>query len=229
MLSHFLRAGSQKIIFVASATGGATNSSATSTSVTLPSSIRANDVIFIFAEVGNSNSATPSTFTTPSGYTLINAATASNTGAADSDASSLYYKVAAAGDAGATLTITHTTGNQRSIIAAVFRPLKGGTTTVTTASVNSYGVVTASGTAANPPNQTITSGSGTPPLIAFAAYVNCATRGFTPTQTAEITNPAISGRQLRWRIFGPSSTNVTVTGTTTSTDVIMQSFYMRLT
>lgn len=234
MLSHALRAiqraaGGITISFVASTTGGASNSSATSTSVVLSSSIQANDIILIFAQVGNSNSATASTFTTPTGYTLINAATASNTGAADSDASSLFYKVAVSGDAGATLTISHTTGNYRSIIAAVFRTTKGSTPTITNSSINSYGVVTASGTAANPSSQTVTSGSGNAPLIVFGAYVNAATRTFTPAQDAELTNASVSGRQLRYKIYNSSPANVTVASTTTSTDVTLQSFYMAIT
>jgi hypothetical protein len=233
MLSHALKAiqraaGTITVSFVASATGGASASRATTTSVTIPATTQTNDIIFLFAEIGDSATATAPTITTPTGYTLINSAAGTNIAAADSDRSSLFYKVAVSGDAGSTLTVTHASGDYRSLIIAVFRTTKGSAPTVTNSSINSYGVVTASGTAANPSNQTVTSSSGAVPLIVFGAYVNTATRTFSPTQDAELTNASVSGRVLRYKIYNASPANVTVGATTTSTAVVLQSFYMAL-
>lgn len=221
-----LPVGSKTITFVASAVVQASNTNGTSTSVTLPASIQENDIIVVFCETGTSNSATAPTQTTPTGYTLIDSAVASNTPQADAGRSNLYHKIAVSSDAGATLTITHGTSNFRATIVAVFRASPQSYPIINIRSINSYGVTTTTTQAANPPNQTVTSSSGVAPLIVFGAYSNYATRTFTPTQDGDITST--NTRSLRYKIYNSSPVDVTVGSTTTGTVVTMQSFYMEI-
>lgn len=223
------RAKGPALRFIASANTGAAGSSATSTSATIPSSTLENDIIVVYVSIGNSNSATPPTVTTPTDYTLIGSATASNTPSVDAEALQVYYKVAVAADAGATLTISHGSGNYRAIIIAIFRPLKQGTPTVSTGSVNTYGVTTTTSTASNPSNQTVTASSGASPLIVFGAYLNTSTRSFSPTQDAELT-PSISNRHFRYKIYNAFPADVTVGATAgTNTTILLISFYLSIT
>jgi hypothetical protein len=224
MLSHVLRAvriarsGSFTLSFVNSAIFSVNNSNGTSSSITIPAATQANDIIVVYYTTGNSNSATPPTQTTPTGYTLINSVTASNAGASDAERANLYFKVAVSGDAGATLTISNSTANYRAICLGVFRTTKGSAPTITTASINSFGGTSSA------PSQTVTSSTGTPPLLVFASFNNTNTRGFTPTQDGTITTA--NTRVLMYKIYNSSPANVTVTSTISATTTCMQSFYM---
>jgi hypothetical protein len=206
------------ISFVSSAIFSVNSSDGTSSAVTLPAAIQANDIIVVYCTTGNSNSSTPPTQTTPSGYTLIDAVTASSAGAIDAERANLYHKVAVSGDAGATLTITSSTSDYRAICVAVFRTTKGSAPTITNASINSAG-----GTA-NLANQTVTAGSGVAPLIVFGAYVNTSTRTFTPTQDGEVVTS--NTRVLRYKIYNSAPANTTVGSTIDASTICMQSFYM---
>jgi hypothetical protein len=224
MLSHALRASMVQrnttftISFVNSAIFSINNSNGTSSSVTLPAAIQANDIIVVYCTTGNSNSATPPTQTTPSGYTLINSVTASSSGSVDAERANLYFKIAVSGDAGATLTISHSTANFRAICVGVFRTTKGSAPTITNASINSFGGTSSA------PNQTVTAGSGAVPLIVFASFNNTSSRSFTPTQGGTITTA--NTRVLMYRIYNSSPANTTVTSTISASTTCMQSFYM---
>ena len=204
--------------FVGSAIYSVSASSGTTSPVVLPATIQENDIIVVYCTTGSSLSATPPTQTTPSGYTLINSVTASSVPNADAEAAYLYYKIAVAGDAGSTLTITSTTSDYRAICVAVFRTNKGSAPIITNASINSAGGTT------NLANQTVTSGSGAVPLIVFGLYVNTATQTFTPTQDGTITTA--NTRILRYKIYNSSPADVTVGSTISATTICMQSFYM---
>jgi hypothetical protein len=214
----FTISGDVSISFVSSAIYSVSDSSGTTSPVVLPAGIQENDIIVVYCTTGSSTSSTPPTQTTPSGYTLINSVTASSVPNVDAEAAYLYYKIAVAGDAGATLTITSSTSDYRAICVAVFRTTKGSAPIITNASINSAG-----GTA-NLANQTVTSSLGAVPLIVFAAYVNTATRTFTPTQTGEVVTA--NTRVLRYGIYNSSPVNVTVGSTISATTICMQSFYM---
>ena len=208
------------ISFVSSAIYSVNASTGTSSPVTLPATIQENDIIVVYCTTGDSNTSTPPTQNTPSGYTLIDTASAGNVGAADAERAHLYYKVAVSGDAGATLTITSSSSNYRAICVGVFRTTKGSAPTITNASINSAG-----GTA-NLANQTVTAGSGVAPLIVFAAYVNTSTRTFTPAQDGDITTA--NTRVLRYKIYNSSPANTTVGSTISAQVICMQSFYMQV-
>ena len=106
------------ISFVGSAVGS--SSPNTATTITLPT-LLADDLIIIAAAVGDTaNNGIPA----PSGYTRVRgvAATLYSNDVADTNLD-LYYKIAVAGDSGATVTLTATGGTNASNagVAVVFR------------------------------------------------------------------------------------------------------------
>lgn len=232
MLSHALRARatlqrqqSFTISFVSSATNGVAGTNGTSTSVTLPSTIQANDILVIFCNVIDSNSSTPPSITTPSGYTLVNVQGSYNIPQADTESVGTYYKIAVSGDASSTLTISSGNGNYRSVTAIVFRTTKGSSPNISIASLNSYGSAVTSGSAPSPPNQTVTSGTGSAPLIVLASYVTLSTRTFTPTEDGEIAS-FNAGRYMRYRIYNSSPVDTLVGEVNNLTVTTLKSFYM---
>jgi hypothetical protein len=228
MRNHFLRAAAIKpftISFVTQATVQIGSITSTTTSITIPATVQANDIIVVQVFPGTSDFATPRTITTPTNYILINYVGAGNTLVADADSSGLYYKVAVSGDAGATLTVTHESANFRSINLQVFRTTLNRAPNVNIKNVYSYGVTTLVLNAANPPSTVITSGSGTPPLIAFAADGGVATRTLSPTADGTTTT---FNRNLSYKIYNTAPANISYSATTTARNVLTQTFYMEI-
>lgn len=174
----------------------------TTTSIAIPGTVQAGDLI-VFLDSGQSTSAPAPGDTYESGFTAI--ASAVSGGGTGTARVSLSCKIATGAEADG--SITGITGNgsfERSGLL-IFRgdaPIAS----MTAASVNNPG-----STDGNPAEQTVTSGSGTPPLVVLAVYRSTAAidpRGFSPAKDGEI-NP-VTSLYLAYRIYNASPANVAV-------------------
>ena len=114
-------------------------------------------------------------------------------------------------------------------IILVFRP----NTTPSSVTVNSLNNYADEGVLTSPANQTITSGSGTTPLIALALYQQTGagtitTRSFSPAQDGEVSGP-IHVSYIKYKIYNSSPSDITVGMTsTTGTARGLASFYLQV-
>lgn len=199
------------ISFVAS-----TNTS--SGTITVSNSARSGDFA-IFIDRDGRTVSTPPTLVTPSGWTLIDTIGVAVTGG--SSRASLFYRVLTSSDPGATVTGMNN-GFARKILL-VFRP-DVGASTITIASVAEY---MGNGTA----SQTVTSGSGSVPLVVIAhmatnTNTSLGTRSFSPTQDATVTNGAT--QEARYKIYNASPADVTAALSQSRGGNTLQSFYFSL-
>ena len=163
------------ISFIGSAVGS--SSPNTATTITLPT-LLADDVIIIAAAVGDTaNNGIPA----PTGYTRVPGVAATLYANDVNDTNlDLYYKIAVAGDSGATVTLTATGGTNASNagVAMVFR----GVDTTTPFDVNAATATAINTSAADPPSLDHGNPSGVWTVIA-------ASTGHTGGATATFTFP----------------------------------------
>lgn len=208
MLSHFLRAevGNSNSIFQI-----AFRSSATSTGSTIvaPSNIVAGDLLVLYDNVAGSapSSQVPSGFNTITDIPYL-----------ASRRAVCSYKIATGSEAGATLTGMSGSTTMAKILL-VFST--NGATAGTVKSIQSYY------DDGNPPAQTITSGSGTAPLL-VCGFIRSPTgsgNSMSPTQDGIILNGTV--HYGYYKIYNSSPSNVTFdTGTGNFTTLI--SFFIEV-
>ena len=194
------------------------------TTVTIPSSSKQGDFAILFD--GNLEN---ETFVTPSGWTSI--VTDHYTGGAASKAGvAISYKKLTLSDPGSTVTGI-STGGATNIdkILLVFRPDAGSISTITPTSINS------NITGVAPASQTITTSTGSSPLILFAnyyAYGAIATRGLTggTTSPTEISNGTGPGHYVKYAVLsGSNFSNRTASMSDSGSINSLQSFYIQFT
>jgi len=118
-------------------------------------------------------------------------------------------------------------GLTTSKIILVFRP----DTTPSSVTVNSLNNYADAGVLTNPANQTITSGSGTAPLVALALYQqtdagSITTRSFSPAADGEVNNGTIN--YIKYKIYNSAPSDITVGMTsTTGTARGLASYYLQ--
>jgi hypothetical protein len=197
----------------ASATGS--SGSAGNTTVTVPAGVIAGDLLVF---VDSADAPTPATGSVPAGFTLI------RTDNVGGGAQIVSYKIAVGNEAGTNIVGSTVSTQWRSCLF-VFRgnvPIK----TVTAAGVNGQA------TASDPTAQTITSGSGTPPLVAIADYrgTTPATRTFSRAADGTISNPAPNAgiTSASYKIYNSAPANISVDMTDEGLINILQSFYLAL-
>ena len=138
-------------------------------SYTLPSTVKAGDLIVLFAGTGDASISTDPGVTGPTGYTQILSDYFSSAATVDADHSSWWYKIATVTDANATLSYTSPDGgaNYRESSLYILRSSNGPVSSVSAGSVNYYGDKGVS-SATLPPTQTITTPSSAGAYLVFA-------------------------------------------------------------
>ena len=215
MLSHMLRAarvqrnvvGGLSIAFRTSATSSATT-------LTAPSTIVAGDLL-VWSE-NSVNTSTIPTSVVPTGFTSI-----SNNSVGTNRRIITAYKIAVSGDASSTIT-GMTTNNSLTKMLLVFS-----TNGATSASVFDIGYETTNN---DPTAQTITSGTGTPPLVSIG-YVRTGsgTYSMTPTEDGVVsTNDDVAGSFFVYKIYNSSPADVTVDATDGGNNNTINSFYIQV-
>jgi len=200
--------------------------------ITYPSAAsgaQAGDLLIVYY-----NSATDAVATPPSlsfaGSGLTQLASYNEYATAAADAGNIYigYKILTSADLGSTFTPT-TAGPYYVWSCSVFRLNNKSLTSVTSGSVTTNGNA---GTIATPSAQTITSSSGTAPLIALGFYSiegggNASASTMSPTQTGSVIQ--FTSHVLRYKIYNSSPQNVTCTYSSTGgTARGMASMYLSL-
>ena len=173
----------------------ASNTSGAQT-ISVPGGLQAGDLMVLFDYARNSAfSAPPNTI--PSGFTAIVAA--QNT---VQSRWNLSYKIAN----GSETSLSGLTGSAEiRKILAIFRPSTG---IITSVAVNDPDVQL---TDANPAAQTVTAGSGTPPLLVIAAYSSNSSispRTFSPAEDGELNRS--TKFYLKYKAYDSSPSNVSV-------------------
>jgi len=179
------------------------SSTSLTSTIDVPVGVVSGDLIVLLDVPLNSASPAPS-LVTPSGFT--------NSGINFIDSlnvrrMALSFKIASGSEGGTTLTgMNGSTANNKSLL--VFR----GNIPFVTATVLDVGTQATDG---NPTAQTVTSGSGTVPLIVFGCYRSQGdidprtfTQGGSPAKDGEI-NPNTFG-YLAWKIFNQSPSDIVV-------------------
>ena len=209
MLSHPLRAArvqrSLSIAFRSSA-------NSTTTTLTAPSDIVAGDLLIWY-----DNSLNFSTFPTavvPTGFTQISTTTNATNRRIIS-----AYKIAVGGDASATIT------GMSFLNAGVKGLIVFSTNGATSAAVFDADIQNTDG---DPTAQTVTSSSGTPPLVVIGLIRNqTANYSMTPTEDGVATFSA--GQQFGlYKIYNSSPANVTVDTNDGGNNNLINSFYMQV-
>jgi hypothetical protein len=178
------------------------SNSNTSTSISVPGTLIAGDLI-VFAEGAQNSSAPAPADTYESGFTAIASAVSGNgTGAARV---SLSCKIATGAEAGGSITgITGSGSFERSCLL-IFRP-DSPIASMSVASVNNPGADDN-----DPPAQTVTAASGTPPLVVLGLYRSSGsvtTRTMSPAKDNEIT--PVNTFYLAWKVYNSSPADVSV-------------------
>ena len=170
----------------------------TTTSITVPATVQAGDLLIYSSTARNTTTAIPTTPTMTGWSNTVNVALGTTLGIRQV----VYYKVAVAGDASSTITNMSGTGATGTVLM-VYRPDKA----ITSVSTNwgTGGQATDSAVT----NQTLTmSGTYTGPFISIANYASTAAvlvRGSTTTATAE-SNPNTSFYVKRFEALNSSTT-----------------------
>jgi hypothetical protein len=170
-----------------------------------------------------------SAFTNPWNFQNILSNSAYSTASVDVDGYRMNYLVAPDSTISGT-TPSYTADNSAtatSNMILVFRP----NTTSSNITVNSLNNYADTGTLTTPASQTITSGSGTSPLVALALYEQCGggsitTRSFSPAEDDEVTSG--TSRFIKYKIYNSAPSNITV-GMTSSSGTArgLASFYLQ--
>lgn len=196
----------------------ASSTSASGSSVTLPAGIAAGDLIVVFNKAVAGFGGVPSTVV-PTGFTSIINTSASGSPAGNDARCIASYKLANGSEGGSSVA-----GMSGSFIALIFRPNF-------TASAITPKSTAGEITSGNPALQTVTSGTGTVPLIVFGFYgqsINSiTTRTFSPAADAEVA----AGSNLtfaKYKIYnaGASSSNHSVDMNDDGDFNMLQSFYL---
>lgn len=183
-------------------------------SIVAPSGIQTGDLLVLYDYKGVTVS-----IAAPSGFTTI------TSDATATGRTTISYKIADGTESGTTITGMGGTNGATSMILAVFRgniPI----TSVTPASTAEQKTDSA------PTNQTVTSGSGTPPLVVIATYENSASgsaispRGFSPAADGEITT-GNTHHFLDYKIYNSSPANITASMGDFGTSNMLASFYLQ--
>ena len=188
-----------------------TSSQTTTTTLTAPADIQAGDFLVILQRASSYPGGTPSTVT-PSGFS--EAVNTNGTGAGVNTRQILNYKIADGTEASANFTIMNGSDSG-------YDPDERGLFLVFRANVPlaSASLQDPDGqfTTGNPTAQTITSGSGTPPLIAigtYGAFNSITTPTMSPTEdgTVSSTTTGTNDISLKYKIYnvGDSPANVSV-------------------
>ena len=192
------------------------------TTVTIPSSSKEGDFAILFD--GNLGT---ETFVTPSGWTSIVTDHYAGGGRAGV---AISYKKLTLSDPGSTVTGISTVGATNvDKILLVFRPDAGSISTITPTSINS------DITGVAPASQTITTSTGSSPLILFANYYadsGIAPRGLTGGQTSptEISNGTNPGHYVKYTVLsGSDFSNRTASMSDSGNRNSLQSFYIQFT
>jgi hypothetical protein len=212
VLSHPLRAARVQrnvlsIAFRTSATSSATT-------LTAPSTIVAGDLL-VWSE-NSVNLSTIPTSVVPTGFTSI-----SNNTVGTNRRIITAYKIADSGDASSTIT-GMTTNNALTKMLLVFS-----TNGATSASVFDIEYETTNN---DPAAQTITSGSGTPPLVSIGYMrTGTGTCSMTPTEDGVVsTSSDVAGSFFLYKIYNSSPADVTVDATDGGNNNTINSFYIQV-
>jgi hypothetical protein len=207
MLANILKSATtvKLLSFIDSATS-------TGTTITVPSTAQSGDII-VLTDTALATSGVPST-AVPTGFTII-----SNLSSLTSR-TILSYFVSTSNLASTSLTGMVGTSSANKVLA-VFR-LNTGVLTNTLSSVNGEF------TAGDPVAQTVTSGSGSPPLVVIASYrqATATSQTFSPSADAVVAQGAVA---LRYKIYNNSPANVTVDMGDGGAVNILQSCYISFT
>jgi len=196
----------QTIAFRASATS--TNTAGT---IVAPSGIVAGDLLVLYDSAAN-NTTIP-TAVIPSGFgspAIINQTFSTNRRVIVS------MKIANGTEAGATIT-GMSVNNTVNKILIVFST-NGATSSI------AYDVDFQS-TDGDPTAQTVTSASGSPPLVVLAFYRNTTGVSFSPTEDGSVVN---GGQQGKYKIYNSSPADVTVDLGDAGTANMLMSFYIEV-
>jgi hypothetical protein len=215
MLSHPLRAARvQRNVVSALSIAFRTSATSSATTLTAPSTIVAGDLL-VWSENSVTFGGLP-TSVVPTGFTSI-----SNNTVGTNRRIITAYKIAVSGDASSTIT-GMTTNNALTKMLLVFS-----TNGATSASVFDIGYETTNN---DPAAQTITSGSGTPPLVSIG-YVRTGTGTYsmTPTEDGVVsTNSDVAGSFFVYKIYNSSPADVTVDATDGGNNNTINSFYIQV-
>lgn len=189
------------------------NNSATVTVPSGGSAPQSGDII-IFAE--GKITATPPTMVLPTGFTQI-ASQSTELGIEDGGGI-LAYKVSDGTEGGTTITgLTASLGQTKLLL--ILRQSSGAITSVTINDVDT------AVSAAAPSDQTITSGSGTTPLVALGFIMSDThTRSFTPAETGSVDNTAFYSAHLLYKIYDSSPANVVAHMTDGGTNIMFTTY-----
>jgi hypothetical protein len=191
-----------------------TSATSSATTLTAPSTIVAGDLL-VWSE-NSVNTSTIPTSVVPTGFTSI-----SNNSVGTNRRIITAYKIAVSGDASSTIT-GMTTNNSLTKMLLVFS-----TNGATSASVFDIGYETTNN---DPTAQTITSGTGTPPLVSIG-YVRTGsgTYSMTPTEDGVVsTNDDVAGSFFVYKIYNSSPADVTVDATDGGNNNTINSFYIQV-
>ena len=193
---------------------------------TNPTTAQVGDLVLAFFGSATSTSATPPTLTTPSGWTRILTLNLFATVAADAEGSAVFAKIlTSSGEIGATVVVTVSGGTSgfSGGDTASFRLASGSVTSFTAAGVTTNGNT---GTLSTPSPQTITSGSGMPPLLS-CGYVRQTGGGTYSVALSPAGGIALTSASIL--IQQSSPVNVTSTMTRSGgTSAGMASFYVNV-
>lgn len=184
--ANAVAASGQTIAFRSSATS-------TASTITAPSDIVAGDLLVIYDRATNTSGLPTSVV--PSGFTSI-----LDQGTENLRRTICSFKIASGSEAGT--SITGMNGTSANIKIMMVFSTNGATSAI------AYDVEFQS-TDADPTAQTITSSSGSPPLVAFAfiRQVTTTSQSFSPTQDGTVVNGQNTGY---YKIYNSSPANITV-------------------
>lgn len=153
---------------------------------------------------------------------MISSIGAYHTVSADADRIYTHYKIAIGNESGTTFSFTPSSGTYKYILVHIFR-LTGGISSVTIGSINTQGSI---GTTVVLNTQTVTSGSGTPPLLVYGLTKDATALTFSPVSDGII---SASTRLAGYKIYNSSPVNISVSMTNAATtEHALQSFYLQL-
>jgi hypothetical protein len=186
-----------------------TSATTTTSSIVIPAAAQAGDVAYLMNTGGDNGSATiPPMTNEPLGWTKIATVDSSSTSQADAARSKYYVRVLASGDLNTTVTGASGVTSSR-MTMLIFRP-DYPVTTITTSTVNSFGLINAS-----PMNQTQTinvTPLTAPTVIISSAYTFAGvTTGLTMTPTEDGTVIGGTSTQNKYLIQNLAKANVSTT------------------
>lgn len=200
----------------------------TANTISIHSSVQASTDLLVLLQFSTTDGSPPADVT-PSGWSHIGTVVEGGAGA---DARiSAKYRVAQAGDAGATVTGMDGTVDRKIIL--VYRG-DGAISTVTPGSYNGYA------DEGEPPAQSLNAGSGAAPLVAIAHYVvdntnaidpRIFTVGGSPAADNEYINGTDTFQYAKDKVYNSSPANISVDmdDEVTTADNGLQSFYLSVT